>query len=140
MHRTADLSGRQYWVDELMRGTGEVAVVDAFLTSVEYLSLYPTSAALHEALSLDVLGLPSVAVSGDLSTPTAAASAYLHADVKNIVDSFYADFLHRPADSLESFWLIPFEGVAAADLKIENTALGILTSAECIGDFTAGAL
>jgi hypothetical protein len=135
LHRTADPSGHQFWVNNLIGGAGEADVVDGFVTSKEYLSLHSTLAALHVALSLDVLGVPNTVVNGDLSSPAASASAYLEADVKRIVDSYYADFLHRPPDPLESVWLIALQGSAVADLKLESVGLSILTSAECIAKF-----
>ncbi|HEV3344421.1 MAG TPA: DUF4214 domain-containing protein [Pirellulales bacterium] len=135
LHRTADPSGHQFWVNNLIGGAGEAAVVDGFVTSKEYLSLHSTPAALHAALSLDVLGVPNAVVDGDLSSPAASASAYLEADVKRIVDSYYADFLHRPPDPLESVWLTALQGSAVADLKLESVGLSILASAECIAKF-----
>jgi VCBS repeat-containing protein len=140
LHRAADAGGRDYWVRAFQNGATESDVEQGFLTSGEYQSTHTTDAAYLAGLYQDVLGrnadpaglaywsqiLASAGADGRSMLArgfVTSSEAYL-----NVLDHYYAAYLHRTPDSFgQQSWL---NGLLQGAYTLESVALGILSSDE----------
>jgi hypothetical protein len=139
--RPSDAMGREFWVNDFLSGADEATVVQAFLTSPEYLSLNATNDAFVQSLYANLLGRPAQAgedaywvnqLNGNTSQAT-VIQAFLASDEFETlaVDAFYSAYLHRAASASDlTYWLGQPRTTAGS---LESMGLGFLASGEFFG-------
>ncbi len=150
LHRAGDPDGRQAWIDSMVAGLTEEAVILDFVTSDEYIQRNSLGQPYVDALYHDILGRDSdinglISWTNQLAIPplidplgghnlsdTAVAAAFInsHEHHLQLVDSYYANFLQRPADSAgEADFVQALDQGQAND---ESVAIAFLSSGEYI--------
>ncbi len=124
--RSPDGAGEAGWVNAMLAGAREADVLHGFLNSAEYQALHPGNAAFVSALYHDLLGrAPDDAgllgwVEGlNRGLPrTAVIDSFLYSteSLTRLVDSYYADYLNRPAD---------LDGQVSWVAAVQQRALGL---------------
>ena len=159
LNRPSDPTGRQVWVTNMLNGMSEETVIAGFLTSTEFLQANPPQtqfiAGVYQTMLnrapdpagvsswLAVLAARPGTTPGPLSSVDEAyvtgaqrlrvAQAIVNSDERNriLVESFYSDYLHRPADpDGENSWVQQLDTSVATDAVVAET---FLSSSEYIG-------
>jgi Calx-beta domain/Domain of unknown function (DUF4214)/WD40-like Beta Propeller Repeat len=148
LHRAAESGGRDFWVNALLRGVSETDVARAFLLSQEYTSSHPDTASFVNGLYGDVLGREpdsqgesfwrGLVADGGAATRALAADGFLTSREAHLglLDRFYRDYLHRPADAPgETGWLRVLDQGLAPPALVEQA---FLVSEEFFSQATRG--
>jgi hypothetical protein len=154
LHRTADPEGRQFWINEMLSGVPEETVVVEFVTSVEYVQHNPLGETYVTALYHDILGRSpdsegltnwtdladdgQVLVISEGFPPahylsdTVVARDFInsHEHHLKLVDSFYANFLQRSADSAGEADIV--QALDQGQANDESVALAFMSSTEYV--------
>jgi tartrate-resistant acid phosphatase type 5 len=148
-NRAADPAGRQYWINSMLAGMNEEAVMVDFLNSPEFEQSNALAKPFVDALYQDLLGRPAdtagesffvTALSSNAATPSQVIQSFVNSHERNLnlVDSFYRDFLQRPPDRPgEMYWVRQLDNGTIDD---QFLAEFFLSSQEFINDNPLGAL
>jgi hypothetical protein len=153
LHRTANPEERQISIQRMESGWSEENVMSVLVGSPEYIQQHTVGQSYITALYYDVLGrspdsdgltswtnvlanLQIVTIFGETAqearaTYVANAFVYSHEHQLQLVDSYYADFLHRAADSVgEADWVQMLDNSQISHANDETVALAFLSSQE----------
>ena len=134
------------WINQLLNGTSEAAVVQGIMDSTEYQSTHTDNTRFVQDLYFDVLGRQ--ASSAEVNTvvgmlTSGATRDFVESSVINSmesatrqVDGFYGAFFHRVPDSLENVWEQQLLGGTSAG-QVEANMLADSIGLEFINDANA---
>jgi hypothetical protein len=138
LHRAADAGGRAVWVRRFLSGSSEIDVQRFFVTSREYQDAHGDNAGFIYGLYVDILGRTPDArgqaswlrrMDSGVSRAQVAQSFFTSEEgYRQVLDRYYADFLHRPKDEAGArSWT---NALLANRTTLELTAISFLVSEE----------
>jgi hypothetical protein len=142
LHRTFDPAGRQVWVNRMLAGMSEEAVMAGFLGSSEYQQFKLSSKSFVDALYQDVLSRPAEAQGESNWMTSLTHSTYTRLQVfegfinsrelhLKLIDSFFSDFLNGAPDTAGLMWV---DKLDHGLVNQQFVAEAILSSQEFIND------
>lgn len=136
--RPSDPVGKAYWVNLFSLGGTDKLEIEGFLTSTEYTNMHSTSAAFVDSLYQNINARVADSQGANFwvnalstgQTRLQVAMAFINGDeaTTRLLDSFYADFLHRQPDTnAQNSFVGPLE---KQTMTISSVAAAILGSDE----------